>query len=224
MIIDFTPGRLSSSGTKAPKSQGVIFPMQKNPIVVNTFLKRLQDSKTFDEFYKIWNNYHKSSPNAEFLDPNFIKDKGFYLKANLPAEAENLEYTLKNFKKKGFTISPEFVRTINTDSGLSVTLMHLPRCEQGKMLDFKQNYNLLSQIAKEKAYKDFRQLNDMEIVNLDVMLDSGALKITPQFPHQIVCEDWSSVVPLNEYRMNYEPQSSSFEVLHKYYNKIFKNK
>ncbi len=186
------------------------------------FLEKIKLTTSYEQFSRILEAYTKTDNNAKKIDTNLIKSGEYYIKSEFSRDSETTGQILKILHDKGITIIPEYVKTISNKNGYAVTVTKIKGAGKGELLDFDKYYHILTPEAKEKAMQDIELMAKLGLINPAILKDPKGLKIVPELPYRIVCEDWSDLKTTDDYLMLFNPNGSVSGVLNEANQRIFK--
>jgi hypothetical protein len=189
---------------------------------LSKFLDEIMDSDSYEKFQNAIKKLLVTDKNAKYVDVNLIKSGDYFFKIDLARDSKNTGLILKALKEKGISIIPEYIKTVENKDGFGLTVMKIDGAKNGDLLSYDKNHHLLTIEAKDKAYNDIKYLMNIGIINPEIFEKPNQLKIVPGIPHKIVCENWSCLKTLDDYLLEYAPESSKEKLLEEIKRKIYK--
>lgn len=199
------------------KSQDVVSnPDEKReiPKEILVLLEKVKNAESYRQYWDILQKY-AASPDVTVISSDTIKNKSFYIKSAAEADIDYLKTILQGLEKKQIYIAPKFVGSALSKEGFGIAVLKIDGTDSGELIPMAQGYHLLEQKSKKSAYSDINKIIQLGIANAKI-LDKSGLKITPDRPHQLVCEDWQNLYPIK----NCSKQEIN-EIINKLHNIIF---
>ena len=207
------------------KAHENVFDYNKNcslPNHLDDLLSNIEKTKNYKEFWTVIEKYQNKRPGVIKVGPNMLKDGEYLIKTGIEADTEYDKTILKALADKGIKMAPQFVKSANTKEGFSVSVLRIDGAKSGELLDYNKSYRLLSDDAKKAAYNELKNLTKLGIVNLDIINKNG-LKITPDNPNRIVCDNWTNLCPVESYYCENSKTGARMNVMNKIYKILFQN-
>ncbi len=186
------------------------------------FLDEVMASDSYEKFQNAIQRFLATNKNATYVDTNLIRSGNYFFKMDLAKNSKNTGLILKALKEKGISIIPEYIKTVANKDGFCLTITKIDGLNGGNLLDYGKNHHLLTIEAKDRAYNDIKCLMNMGIVNPEIFRKPDGLKIVSEAPYRIVCENWSGLKTLDDYLVEYAPESSKEKLLEEIKRKIYR--
>lgn len=147
----------------------------------------------------------------EKINETTYKTGKYVLKTFLRVSGEGQAKSLEKLTKQNISIAPKLVYTRNYGD-YTIIITQIDGLEEGGLVPFSQGYKLLSDGAKQDAYRDVQKVLKMGYVNQAMLYGDSNWYITPK-SKKIMVVDWK---PLRSVR-----EGESIELLNDMYKTIF---
>lgn len=184
------------------------------PKEILVLLEKVKNAESYQQYWDILQKY-AALPDVTAISNDTLKNKSFYIKFAAGVDIDYLKTILQGLEKKQICIAPKFVASALSKEGFGIAVLKIDGTNSGELIPLSQGYHLLEQKSKKSAYSDINKIIKLGIANAKI-LDKSGLKITPDKPHRLVCENWQNLYPINNYS-----KSEINEIIKKLHNIIF---
>ena len=162
----------------------------KNTDYIPKLEELIESAQDYDSFYDIFENLEKQKIGT-FVNSTIFKLNDIFIYLGFEKDANYYKDLFTKLSSSQLSLSPKFLKSVNSESGLSATFTQIPGTYNSELKDFYKFYDSLSLHNKEKAYSDIQQLLKMDLIN-NKILTRNAFAINPK-TNDIVIYDWDSM-------------------------------
>ena len=169
------------------------------PQNISSMIDFIQGSPSYENVERYIKNAIKAGE-LEEINPITYRSGDYIVRDILRHNGENYANTLKGLTEKNIRIAPQFVEVVHFDDE-TILFTKIDGTGGKDLIPIAQGYSMLSDEAKQDAYKDVQRLLKAGLVNNNMLRGDYAWYITPE-SKKLIIPDWKPLRPIDASEAN----------------------